>query len=208
MFCTNCGTRRTGRFCAGCGKPFENADEAAIEFPAADWRNEVRYAVLLYFPEVRARLADVPKCAKRMSGEQWLDICDKAFKPLGGVSLSTVAAIAAPLNEWLGIKTGKTRSETIAAPTGQVIVDVLCAFARHGLSLEQVHQADAGCVLEAKIPSDLWSFEGRLVVTIERAGAATKIEAATNIPGQKYDWGKSNRCLDQLFGDLHAEAAA
>ena len=53
----------------------------------------------------------------------------------------------------------------------------------------------------------MWSFEGQLVVTIERAGTATKIEAATNIPGQWFDWGKSTRCLEQLFGRLHAKAA-
>ena len=174
---------------------------------AGDWRHEIRYAVLIYFPEVRDRLAAVKEDKKGISGETLLDLCDKAMTPLTKVSPKTVAAIAAPLFASLGIKTGATRTETLAGPPGQVIVDVLCTLARHGLPLGKVHQADAGCVLEAKLPADLWAYEGQLVVTIERHGDATKVTAVTTIPGQKYDWGKSNRCLETLFAELHGKAA-
>ncbi len=62
-------------------------------------------------------------------------------------------------------------------------------------------------MFEAKLPSDLWALEGQVVVTVERAGPGTRVEAATKIPGQLYDWGKSTRCLAKLFADLHAPAA-
>lgn len=198
MFCTNCGTQRTGEFCALCGRPFA--------VPAIDWRNEVRYAVLLYFPEVRDQLAQASCHAKGWTGEQWLDICDKAFKPIAGVSLKTAAAIAGPINAWMGIKTGKSRGAAFALPTGQAIVEVLCAFARHDLPLAEVHQEESGCILDAEMPADLFCLHGKLIVKIHREGAGTKVEASTQIPGQKFDWGKSNRCLDRLFGDLQTAA--
>jgi hypothetical protein len=207
MYCTTCGMKQSGNFCAGCGTRFAPPDEVVDLIPAGDWKQEVRYAVLLRFPEVRDRLAKVQKCAKKMTGEEWLELYDKAFKPLTGVSMTTVAAIAAPLYAKIGIKTGKTRSEVLAEPPGQVMVDVLCALARLGLPLVNVHQGDLGCVFQARLPSDLWAFEGELVVTVERAGVQTKVEAATNIPGQWFDWGKSTRCLENLFGDLHTKAA-
>ena len=207
MYCTNCGLKQSGNFCAGCGTRVAQSGEAAAVVPVGDWREEVRYAVLLYFPEVRDRLAVVPKCGKTMTGEEWLGLYDAAFKPLTGVSLQTVAAIAAPLYAKMGLKTGKTRTEVFAEPPGQVMVAVLCTLAKHGLPLVEVHQGEAGCVFEAKLPSDLWSLEGRVVVTVERSGTATKVEAATNIPGQLYDWGKSTRCLEKLFGELRTQAA-
>ncbi len=205
MFCTNCGMKRTGNFCAGCGTRAEPAGDVAEVLPVGDWRQEVRYAVLLHFPEVRDQLAAVETCGKKMTGEDWLELYDKAFHTK--ISLKTVAAIAAPIYAKMGIKTGKTRTETLAEPPGQVMVAVLCALARHGLPLVKVHQGELGCVFEAKLPSDLWAFEGQVVVTIERSGAGTKVEAATLIPGQLFDWGKSSRCLEKLFSDVRVKAA-
>ena len=207
MYCTNCGMQGIGHFCAGCGTALAPAGEIMQVLPMSDWRHEVRYAVLLYFPEVRDRLAAVPNRGKKMSGEEWLGLCDQAFKPLIGVSLQTVAAIAAPIYAKMGLKTGKTRTEVLDEPPGQLMVAILCALARHGLPLVEVHQGESGCVFEAKLPSDLWAWEGRVVVTVERAEGGTRVEAATNIPGQLFDWGKSTRCLENLFGDLRRMAA-
>ena len=207
MYCTNCGLQGSGHFCAACGTRLATGDVANV-LPVGDWRNEVRYAVLLYFPEVRNRLAAVPEHAKSMTSEEWLGLCDAAFKPLaGGISVKTVTAIVTPIYARMGIKTGKSRTEVLAEPPGQVMVEVLCAFARNGLPLGKVHQGEAGCVFEAKLPSDFWSFEGQVVVSVERVSNGTKVEAATTIPGQLYDWGKSARCLEHLFGEFCAKAA-
>ncbi len=208
MYCTNCGLKQSGNFCAGCGTRLSSAEVAVAPLPAWDWRDEVRYAVLLYFPEVRDQLAKVKPGKKKMTGEEWLGLCEQAFKPMmHGVPLKTVAVLGAAINTKLGIKTGKSRSAMLDEPTGQVMVDVLCSLAKQPWPLAEVHQGESGCVFEAALPSDLWSLEGRVVVTVERTGANTRVEAATNIPGQLYDWGKSKRCLDQLFGDLGAPRA-
>jgi hypothetical protein len=45
-----------------------------------------------------------------------------------------------------------------------------------------------------------------VVVSVRRAApAGTLVEAATNVPGQLYDWGKSQRCLDELFAEVAAD---
>lgn len=211
MYCTNCGTQGSGNFCAVCGTRHAGAGVPIVKplvdtTPASDnWHHEVRYAVLLNVPAVRDRLAAVPAAAKKMTGEEWLALYDKAVGPLTGnpVSLQTIAKVTAPIGAKLGIKTGKSRSTVVNRPAGLVIVDVLCALARNGLPLVTVHQGDAGCALEAKLPSDLFALEGKVVLTVERgAGRTTKVEAVTTIPGQWFDWGKSTRCLDRLFDEL------
>jgi len=205
MACSNCGQNATGNFCAGCGQRLPPPEV----IPAFDWEHETRYAVLLHVPEVRARIAQSSDgVRKKMTGEEWLGLYDTVMKPFnGGVSLKTVAAVVAPMYARLGIKTGKSRTEVYRAPTGRVIVDVLCALARNGLSLAEAHQAADGCVLEATLPSDLWSFAGQVIVTVNRAGPVTTVKATTTIPGTWFDWGKSSRCLDRLFGDIERAAA-
>jgi hypothetical protein len=102
----------------------------------------------------------------------------------------------------MGINTGKSRRQVLARPAGTTVVAALCSLARHGRALQQVHQGEDGCVLEATLPSDLWSFGSDLVISIKRVPGGTEVEAATNILGQLFDWGKSKRCLNQLFEDL------
>ena len=83
-----------------------------------------------------------------------------------------------------------------------MLVGVLCSLASAGHELRKATHAQDGCILEATIPSDIWSFAGDLFVTIKPQGQATLVEAAAIVKGQKFDWGKSRRCLDRLFGDL------
>lgn len=65
----------------------------------------------------------------------------------------------------------------------------------------------SGCLIEASLPSDLLSLEGTLLVSLHRHGRHTAVSGRTQIGGQFFDWGKSNRCLEQLFIDLAREAA-
>lgn len=205
MFCSNCGTAANGNFCAHCGIKFESAQITLpiAEALPADWSAEHRYETLLRYPEVRAQIERAAEQSRSwLSGEQFLKLAEKAFEPLMGVSFDTVTAIALPISRRLGIQTGKTRSELLAASLGRTIVAALCSLARHGRKLTKVHQAEDGCVLEAVLPPDLRALAGELLVTIRRSGNSTQVEAATKIPGQMFDWGKSKQCLNQLFSEL------
>jgi hypothetical protein len=61
---------------------------------------------------------------------------------------------------------------------------------------------DNGCLFEGFLPSTLGSPEGSLLVNVRRKDRGAFVEATTEIRGQLVDWGKSRRCLDELFTDL------
>ncbi len=220
MFCSNCGAEAEGNFCWKCGArlnagPGQPGQASATPQPGAppvppplpetprDWSHEVVYEKLIRVPEVRELIdKNAAMARKRMSGEEFLALADKII-PLG-FSLEKLTAVAQPIYVHLGAKTGKERGETLAAPAGKVIVAALCSLARNGQALKQVHQSEDGCLLEATLPSDLWSFEGDLLVSIRTSGPGTRIDGTTKICGQMYDWGKSKRCLEGLFADVKA----
>jgi hypothetical protein len=175
-----------------------------VDLVDVDWTHFTSYEALLRVPEVRNRIAQhAAMCKTKFSGEQFLECCDKVITPLtGGVPLTLIAKIAQPLSEKLGLKMSKTRAERMTEPPGKVIVAVLCSLARNGQKLGQVEQAASGCTLHAAMPSDMWSLRGDLVVEIRAEGDTILVEAGLTIPGQVYDWGKSQRALRQLYDDL------
>ena len=204
MFCSNCGAEVSGNFCSKCGAPLRDISPWSTA-PAADWSREVRYEKLIRIREVRDIVSRHAAMAnKRLSGEEFLAFSDKVI-PLG-LSLEKLGAVVQPIYAELGVKAGKEYSETLSSPPGTV-VSALCSLARHGQILQQVRQFEDGCLLEATIPSDMWSFEGSLYITVRKAGTGTRVDGATKIKGQLFDWGKSKRCLETLFVDIKATPA-
>ena len=204
MFCSNCGAEVSGNFCSKCGAPLRDISPSSTA-PAADWSREVRYEKLIRIREVRDIVSRHAAMAnKRLSGEEFLAFSDKVI-PLG-LSLEKLGAVVQPIYAELGVKAGKEYSETLSSPPGTV-VSALCSLARHGQILQQVRQFEDGCLLEATIPSDMWSFEGSLYITVRKAGTGTRVDGATKIKGQLFDWGKSKRCLETLFVDIKATPA-
>ncbi|MEO6192020.1 MAG: hypothetical protein ABIS20_03360 [Thermoanaerobaculia bacterium] len=199
MYCSNCGAKAEGSFCSSCGKPLEKSDGSSGAL-FSDWSNEVRYDFLLKIPEVRSKVASYTNHdAKVITGEEFLKLCDSV--PLG-LPISKVITAAYPILAKSRVRTGKSRVEHLSSPPGKTLVATLCALSLRGLSLRHVHQEEDGCVLEAVLPSDVWSLEGDLVVAVRRGGVGALVEASTKIKGQMFDWGKSRRCLDMFFSDL------
>jgi len=154
MYCSNCGVKAAGNFCCGCGARLASAAADSLPVLSLDWEHEVSYETLLQNAEVRNLIArHAAQATERMSGEQFLELCDVAFNPLVGVSLEQLSRIAAPIFGKLGVKTGKARKEVIPGPVGKVLVGVLCSLARHGRKVKQAHQADNGCIVEAILPA-------------------------------------------------------
>jgi hypothetical protein len=210
MFCSDCGAKAGGNFCWSCGEPLRQLGPNEVPALPVDWTKITDYETLIRVPEVRERIArHAARAKKRLSGEQFLEICDKLVSPLsGGVSLAAIAALTQPLTERLGIKTGKTRSDRFQQPSGTMLTAVLCSLAQNGQELHHVEHSSNGCVILAGMPSDMWSLAGELVVAVRPESAATLIEAAATVKGQYYDWGKSRRALDQLFSDITTLARA
>lgn len=220
MFCSECGVKATGKFCHACGARLATAEtaiapaltpamppavEAAItpQVAAIPWQSEIRYAELLKVPHIRDTLAKLTMEAEPgMSATDILNVFDSAFKPMGPISMSKIAPVLQSMYGKWGINTGKQRQEVLATPPGVVIFNLLCALTKRGQKIREVTQGEDGCILQAVIPSSLWTMEGKLLVTVSKVPQGTQVEAATRISGQMYDWGMSNRLLDELFRGL------
>ncbi|WP_414515843.1 hypothetical protein [Nostoc sp. PCC 9305] len=200
-YCSNCGAEANGNFCANCGRSSTGLEPVNQQTP--DSTNTVNYRELLSNQDDRDLIAHHATLSRQqMSGEEYLKLCDMALVPLVGVSVTAIASVVRPIYARLGIRTGKIRSATFNKPFGKILVALLCSLARHGQKVRYVRQGQDGCVIEAIIPSNLLSWEGTLIVSIQSNGDSTHVEAATSIQGQLYDWGKSNRCLEKLFSNL------
>ena len=217
MFCSDCGKEASGKFCWSCGHalkqlangPLSVEPTETVTVPV-DWSNLIDCQTLLAIAEVRDHIAKhAAQSKKKISGEEFLKVCDKFAGVLtGGVPLTFIAKISQPISERLGLKTGKVRREQITQPPGNVIVGLLCSLAQNGQNLRDIQQLTNGCTIHAALPSDVWSFEGDLVLTVLVENTATIVEASTTIHGALYDWGKSNRALDRLFADVNQLARA
>ena len=188
--------------------PVRRMADLAVAFLPDDvpqpWDDEVNYRALVKLPEVRElidRYASLSR--KKMTGEELLQLAEKIMPT--GVPLDKVMSLFQPLATQMGIGTGQEHVERVQAPVGRVMVRVLCSLARHGQSLRHIRQGSDGCALEASLPSDIWALEGLFGITVVRRGGWTDVGAATKVGGQWFDWGKSRRCLDQLFADLQQD---
>jgi len=199
MYCSNCGSKEKGNYCSSCGAELVVKDSNDLE--EVDWSSETSYSILLRIPEVRDLISRAAqKSKKTVSVEELFDLFGDALKPVtGGVSLRKIAAITLPISSKFGIKVEKKRSSEIASPPGKTIVDILCLFAESGQKVVNVEQAEDGCMIEAAIPSDIFSWEGTVLVIVQQHHKGTLVEATTTIKGQMYDFGKSERYLDKLF---------
>lgn len=205
MFCSECGKQADGKFCWNCGAPLQGgggAQPQASAAPATDWQDEVDYAKITQVPEVRDRLAKQKPATVRMTGEDFVESFDKLLK--SPVSLAPVMDVMQDVYGRLGIHTSKSRSQPYGQPVGRVIVAALCSLAKGGYTLQDVRQASDGCMLICAIPSDMFSLAGQLLVTIQRESQGASVHASTRIEGQMFDWGKSTRCLNELFKDIEA----
>jgi hypothetical protein len=202
MYCGECGARGEGKFCTQCGAKLVAGGGGP---PAViDWDNEVRYETILAFPGVRDTIAAAAKNAKkRVSGEQFLAVAE-AITP---VPLEKLAGILQPVYSSMGVNTGKLATTRVDAPVARVVVRAMCALAEEGEPVVGVVQHDDGCEIEATLPSDFWALAGTLTVAVRREGPHARVEAATKIPGQLYDWGKSAKRLARLAEQLSRAAA-
>jgi len=219
MFCSHCGVEASGNFCYCCGSPLHAAatepaarsedyvDATVVDVdspPVIHWEDDASYENVVRVEAVRQAIAaHAAKARKGISGEAFLSLFDKIIA--SPISLETVASVAQPIYASCGMRTGKERVEHIGEPIGRVIARTLCSLAKNAQDFQHAQQDDCGCMLTAQLPSSICSLKGDLTITLLRLDAGTSVAAATNIPGQLYDWGKSRRCLDQLFADLRSD---
>lgn len=211
MFCSQCGVSAHGKFCHQCGHSLAGVEADVLTLrdedfePApAEWEQFSRYEQVVRVEAVRTVIAQHAGQAKKgLSGEAVLALYDKVMS--SPVPLESLAGFLQPLYASWGIRTGQERTEDLPVPIGRVIARTLCSLAKHAQTFEGVEQHPSGCVLTAELPSSVCALKGKIIVALIKRDMRTRVHARTDIPGQMYDWGKSQRCLDILYADLHAD---
>jgi zinc-ribbon domain len=205
MFCTQCGNNvdEHDRFCRQCGHDLDVDANPAVE-PSSVWHESVDYSTVFNHPDVKSLIvAAAGKKPGGMSAEDFLSAAEPLLGAAGvTVPLNAAARIGQSVYARLGVKTGKEVSASFPSPPGRVIAAVLCSLAARGQALDSAEQATDGCTMTATLPSSMWAFRGTLVATVQAEPSATRVVAATSIPGQLYDWGHSKRVLNSLVEDI------
>lgn len=124
MFCSECGESLQGKFCSACGAKAAPGGQELVAVDRGvvlqfDWSDLVQYETLIRVPEVRDRIArSAARSKKSFTGEQFLDLCDKAMGGGFGIPMSTIAHFAQGLHAKLGIKNGKVAERGFGAASG------------------------------------------------------------------------------------------
>lgn len=216
MYCSQCGEKAVGKFCHQCGSAIA-ADKATSDLDGsvdvlaltteqmlslpANWASECNYDRIASWPLIRNLIKrHASQATNAPSGEDFLKLFDKVVS--SPIPLEKLAGVIQPLYESWGIRTSKERSEWMPTRIGHTIAATLCSLAKHRQTLLSVEQHASGCVLTAELPSSFCALKGKVIVSLASHNEGTQVHAKTYIPGQVYDWGKSNRCLDYLCHDL------
>lgn len=200
MYCHNCGKELFGNYCSNCGA---KAISAAPGSEGLDWRSERNFNLLMKHPEVRKLIAKyADQASEKMSAKEFLQLVDLLFIPLAGLSTEKISSKIVPLYKSLGISTGKTASRVFTQSIQESVVKSLCSLAKRGYPLESLDGASDGVILVAKIPSDMWTWGGKVVISIREEESVSEINIATKIGGQLYDWGKSKKLIEGFILDM------
>jgi hypothetical protein len=204
MFCSNCGAQAAGNFCSVCGSPLKCGGHVGIIARDHRWENDFQVENIVKVPAIRNAIAqNASNAVQGVSAEAIFALYDKIIS--SPFPMERIAAVIQPLYDSWGIRVGKERVELLHVPIGRVIAQTLCSFAKHNQTFQTAHQIENGCWLIAELPSSICSLKGKLQIKLILQGDRTRVEASTIIPGQVYDRGKGNRCLDQFFIDQRSE---
>lgn len=220
MFCVHCGAEGAARFCPACGRRQSLADSETtttarpqLHQPEADETiveallvesDSIRYEEILADAQARERIATAGRGAiQGVTSEDLLAVFD-AVSPIG-ISLGKLTTAIMPIYDKLGIKTSRHSQAIFDAPPRSVMLAVLCTLAAKGMVVKEVHQDVDKCSLITDIPPGLITNRGQMVVLIAVTEQYVQVSFATTISGQWYDWGKSERMMDDLFASIRAD---
>jgi len=178
-----------GRFCSNCGNAVA-ADKI---------KDYTSYHLLLADDRCKQIIAsEAAKAQSGVSAGEFLSLVEKIVP----IPLELMGNIGSKVIARLGIKTGKAQKAISPHAFAYVLLGALCSLARNSLGIQSVMEAANACTIEAKIPSGIWSWEGKIRVAVLSQQGNTEIYAETEIPGQMYDWGKSKRTINKLLTDI------
>lgn len=200
MYCHNCGKEVYGNFCSNCRA---KVLEEGLSKSKIDWTVEKNFDKLIKNPRVREIILKYAnESLKKISAQEFLELADTIFESLIGVSTKKVSDLVVPIYQKLGISTGKAERKNFNQPIQQVIVKSLCSLAKNGFPVESYEGASDGLLVTAKIPSDMWTWGGDIIISIEGNNSSSEINIVVKIKGQLYDWGKSKKLINSFLLDM------
>lgn len=181
--------------------------EATLAVPPQTirWEEEIRFDVLTKVPHIRETISRImASTTPGFSANDFMALCDMVYRPMGPISMNRMAPMLQNFYTKMGVKTGKELKQSFTQPCGVVLFKLLCSLASHRNAIKNVHQLPDRCVIQAVIPSSMWTMEGKLVITVQKTPPGTLVEASTLVGGQFYDWGVSKKLLKEIFAELGA----
>ena len=142
------------------------------------------------------------------------------YTPSAGMSEKDLANLLAPLTQLsgnsfflsmkagealgkaMGMKSSKQLQKIFPGPYQYATAVLACILAiRHmGREIISLFDTPRGSVIEIKLPVDVISFAGTLTIEIiDESPSRIVLNGTTEIQGQKFDWGKGKRALEQVF---------
>lgn len=104
------------------------------------------------------------------------------------------------LGNALGMKVSKQEERTYPTPYAPTVLALVLALRRADRQFTALYDTAHGSAVEARLPTDLFSFGGTLTCEILESGPSqTVVRAASEIKGQKFDWGKGSRALRDVL---------
>ena len=203
MLCIRCGREfaDSDKFCAECGAPRSDSEAAAT-----DWRTSQDARQIMAHPEVRARIERVTGANPQgMTAEKFYELARPVMAITGAGPLPPMKLlkdVALPIYAKFGVKTQSEMSQGFRNTFGETLAAVLCSLASRSQPVEDLADATNGCVITSKMASSIWSWEGKMVITLETQPEGTLMKATITVPGQTSDWGKTKRALQGLIDDV------
>ncbi|MCA8901679.1 MAG: hypothetical protein KDA53_10550 [Hyphomonas sp.] len=203
MHCTQCGRKfaDTDKFCPQCGTARYAGVDASV-----DWRASLDAREIMAHPEVRARIEKVTGANPQgMTAEKFYEIARPVMFVTGAGPLPPMKLlkdVALPLYAKFGVKTQSELTQGYKNTFGETLAAVLCSLASRSQPVEDLADATNGCVITSKMASSIWSWEGKMIVTLESRPEGTLLKGVITVPGQTSDWGKTKRALQALVDDV------
>ncbi|MDQ2858662.1 MAG: hypothetical protein M3R53_08445 [Candidatus Eremiobacteraeota bacterium] len=151
-------------------------------------------------PSIKAVLAEVAR--GEVPGSGMTEAEYSALGALAGIPAPLVGVVMSAseaLERRLNFASKKSLERTFAAPYEAVLKAFVLALQAQKLRMTVAFDTAHGACVEADLPNDMFSRGGTLSFSIADGAASTTISGTSEISGQRFDWGKGNRTLGDLF---------
>jgi hypothetical protein len=202
MYCNNCQSNSSGKFCPECGAKLKKTSPSKRQ---KSWKKEKSLEGLINNTEFREILTFYKtQSPKSMSAEEFLDGFDTILKSISGESFSfkKTTQFTSNIFSELGINAGKETTHCVSITYIEVVGKTLFSMAKNGYAVTTISHLNNGIFLSGKIASDLWTMGGDILIVIQATDNQTIIQIKAIIKGQLFDWGKSQKVIDNIAKDI------